>query len=149
MALVPESGEISFLQSSISGLASILSLLMPQRDPVEAEAINKAFFSTGTSPNNLTVNDRLFVGSIKTIIGHLEGAAGIAGLLKVARALKNKVVPPNMHFDNLNPKVAPFTEHLRIPTVAETWPHVPGATVRRASVASFGFGGSNAFVLLK
>ena len=116
---------------------------------MEAEAISKAFFSRETSPNNLAEDDRLFVGSIKTVIGHLEGAAGLAGLLKVALALKNQVVPPNMHFDKLNPKVAPFTKHLHVPTIAEAWPHVPGATVRRASVASFGFGGSNAFVSLK
>lgn len=113
---------------------------------MEAEAINRAFFGAETSPSDLRPTDQIFVGSVKTIIGHLEGAAGLAGLLKVSLALKHKIVPPNMHFDKLNLKVAPFTKYLRVPTTCEAWPDVPEASVRRASVASFGFGGSNAFV---
>jgi hybrid polyketide synthase/nonribosomal peptide synthetase ACE1 len=76
----------------------------------------------------------MFVGSIKTVIGHTEGTAGIAGLLKASLALQNKQIPPNLLFDTLNPRVKPFYDHLHIPTSLTPWPSVASDCPRRASV---------------
>ena len=83
----------------------------------------------------------LYVGSIKTVLGHTEGTAGIAAILKAALALKNSVIPPNLLFNNLSDSVKPFYENLKIPTAAIPWPDSKGGP-RRASVNSFGFGGA-------
>ncbi|KAH8669587.1 polyketide synthase [Tricladium varicosporioides] len=115
-------------------------------DPIEAEAISRAFFSPPTCHDT---EETLFVGSIKTVIGHLEGAAGIAGLLKASLAIQNGSIPANMHFDRLNPAIEPFYHHLRVPVDCEAWPEVPDGVPRRASVNSFGFGGTNAHLILE
>ncbi|KAH9908264.1 beta-ketoacyl synthase domain-containing protein [Xylariomycetidae sp. FL2044] len=114
-------------------------------DPKEAEAIQKAFFSTSTD----TSAERLVVGSIKTVMGHAEGAAGIAGVIRAVLALKHAAVPPNLHFNKLNPAIEPFYDSLTIPTRLQPWPDVPGHGCRRASVNSFGFGGTNAHAILE
>ncbi|TLS27255.1 hypothetical protein PpBr36_04254 [Pyricularia pennisetigena] len=115
----------------------------PAGDPQEAEAISKAFFS------NSEEGQDLYVGSIKTVIGHTEGTAGIAGLLKCSLAVQNGIVPPNMLLENLSPRVEPFTKHLRVPQQATPWPAVAEGQPRRASVNSFGFGGTNAHAIVE
>ncbi|THC99245.1 hypothetical protein EYZ11_001244 [Aspergillus tanneri] len=117
-------------------------------DPLEAEAISRAFFGADVSTEDQQFGI-LHVGGIKTIIGHLEGAAGIAGLLKASLAIQNKIIPPNLHLDELNPRILPFTGHLRIPTEPIPWPSMSDRGVRRASVNSFGFGGTNAHAILE
>ncbi|KAI9783832.1 MAG: Type I Iterative PKS [Geoglossum umbratile] len=117
----------------------------PAGDPQEAEALSMAFFAD----KRHDPGDTLFVGSVKTVIGHTEGAAGIAGLLKASLALKHAIIPPNMHFNSLNPSVEPFYKHLRIVTSAQEWPMLSDGTPRRASVNSFGFGGTNAHAILE
>lgn len=110
-------------------------------DPVESQAIRDAFF-----PEDKQKDDEvLYCGSIKTIIGHLEGCAGLAGVLKASLAIQNKAIPPNMHFNQLNPKVEPFYKNLEVPVSLLPWPETYGEP-RRASVNSFGFGGTNAYV---
>jgi hybrid polyketide synthase/nonribosomal peptide synthetase ACE1 len=91
----------------------------------------------------------LWVGSIKTFIEHTEGTAGIAGLLKASLAVQQGIIPPNLLFDNLNPAVEPFYTNLEIPTTAIAWPRVGDGSPRRASVNSFGFGGTNAHVIIE
>ena len=115
-------------------------------DPVEAQAIQRAFYpkSVVFSPD-----DKLYVGSIKTIIGHLEGCAGLAGVLKVIMCLKNRTITPNMLFDNLNPNITPFYDHLEIPTRTIPWPPAAHSSPLRASVNSFGFGGTNAHAIIE
>jgi hybrid polyketide synthase/nonribosomal peptide synthetase ACE1 len=103
-------------------------------DPQEAEALSMAFFAD----EHHDPGDILFVGSIKTIVGHTEGTAGIAGLLKACLALKHAIIPPNMLFNSLNPNVVPFYKHLRVVTSTQQWPTLPDGTPRRASVNSFG-----------
>jgi len=119
-------------------------------DPVEAEAIRDAFFPVGAETDELStqVSEKLLVGSIKTVIGHLEGCAGIAGILRALLAIKNQTIPPNMHFRELNPAISSFYEHLQIPTKALAWNSPPGVPLR-ASVNSFGFGGTNAHAILE
>jgi hybrid polyketide synthase/nonribosomal peptide synthetase ACE1 len=79
------------------------------------------------------------VGSIKTIIGHTEGTAGVAGLLKASLSIQNGMVPPNLHFEKLSPRVAPYYGDLKILTgECRPWPSLPDGVPRRASVNSFG-----------
>ncbi|KAJ2998999.1 hypothetical protein NUW58_g147 [Xylaria curta] len=113
-------------------------------DPAEARAIRDAFCSD-SEPSN---KDPLICGSIKTVIGHLEGCAGLAGVIKASLAIQNKAIPPNMHFNNLNPKIEPFYSGLKVPTSILPWPET-GDEPRRASVNSFGFGGTNAHAILE
>ncbi|MCJ1434188.1 hypothetical protein MMC27_003555 [Xylographa pallens] len=115
-------------------------------DPVEAEAIHRAIGSRISSDAG---QSKLLVGSIKSIIGHTEGTAGIAGLMKVGLALRHGKVPPNMLFRNLNPAIEPFYKHVRIPTKYADWPEVVAGQPRRASVNSFGFGGTNAHAVVE
>lgn len=91
----------------------------------------------------------LYVGSIKTIIGHTEGTAGLAAVLKASLALQHAVIPPNLLLNELNPSVRPFYNDLQISSTAREWPQVPIDAPRRASVNSFGFGGANAHAILE
>ncbi|KAL3471365.1 polyketide synthase 3 [Aspergillus californicus] len=111
-------------------------------DPAEAQAIHDTF-----SGQNEDI-DVLFCGSIKTVIGHLEGCAGLAGVIKASLAIQNKAIPPNMHFNQLNPKIESFCRGLKVPTSLLPWPET-GVAPRRASVNSFGFGGTNAHAILE
>ncbi|KAH7019596.1 beta-ketoacyl synthase domain-containing protein [Ilyonectria destructans] len=120
----------------------------PAGDPVEAEAVHTAFFGHKI-PGDEKESSPLFVGSIKTIVGHTESTAGLAGVLKVAQALKHGFIPPNRLLNRLNPDVLPFYDHLQIPQELTPWPKLPPGQKRRASVNSFGFGGTNAHAILE
>jgi len=117
----------------------------PAGDPIEAEAISTAFFGEDLAS---TVVEPLYVGSIKTILGHTEGTAGIAALLKASLALQHSVIPPNMLLNTLSDRVAPFTKYLEIARASKTWPKSSSGQPRRASVNSFGFGGANAHAII-
>ena len=108
-------------------------------DPREARAIGAVF-----APNR---EEPLLVGSVKTNIGHLEGASGLAALIKTTMSLEKQQIPPNMHFNTPNPNI-PFDEwKLRVPTETMDWKNNEGP--RRASINSFGYGGMNAHVILE
>lgn len=119
----------------------------PVGDPREAEAIYSAFFGSITSPTSTT--NQLLVGSVKTVLGHTEGAAGLAGLLKVIQAMKHGSVTPNLHLDTINPNVEPYCTRLKVPTALVPWPQPPIGQPKRASVNSFGFGGTNSHVIVE
>ena len=114
-------------------------------DPVEARAVRDAFY-----PNQAQIaeSEPLYCGSIKTVVGHLEGCAGLAGILKASLAIQNKTIPQNMHFNELNPAIEPYYKNLRVPTSSIPWPETNGKPLR-ASVNSFGFGGTNAHAILE
>ncbi|KUI71858.1 Polyketide synthase-nonribosomal peptide synthetase [Cytospora mali] len=127
-------------------------------DPKEAKAIRDAFYSDNHDTGDATdaglqseTDDKiLYVGSVKTVIGHTEGAAGLVGVLKASLALQNAQIPPNMLFKQLSPAVAPFYyPRLQVPTELRPWPKSALGAPRRASVNSFGFGGTNAHVILE
>lgn len=101
-------------------------------DPQEAEAISNALFPAGSIAAQAA--GKMPVGSIKTVIGHTEGSAGLASLIGTSLAMKHGVVPPNLHFSKLSPKVAPFYNQLEISTAAKPWPELEPGQVRRASV---------------
>ncbi|PYH78069.1 polyketide synthase [Aspergillus uvarum CBS 121591] len=112
----------------------------PVGDPIETRAIGSAFQSYRSS------DDPLYVGSVKSNIGHLEGASGIAGLIKTVLILEKGIVPPNSsNLQTLNPQIDEQYLNLKILSQAISWPS-PG--LRRASVNSFGFGGANSHVVL-
>lgn len=108
-------------------------------DPIEARALGRVLGENRDEP--------CLLGSVKTNIGHLEPAAGIAGLVKVALALDHGEIPANLHFKNPNPSI-PFDElKLRVPTKNEKWSKRYGPAL--AGVNSFGFGGTNAHVVMQ
>ncbi|TLS21198.1 uncharacterized protein PpBr36_10632 [Pyricularia pennisetigena] len=121
----------------------------PAGDPQEAEGIASAFFGPDIGFQREQKDNPLYVGSIKTIIGHTEGTAGIAGLLKASLAVQHGTIPPNMLFNELSPSVAPFYKHVRISSEPLPWPDVPQGAPRRASLNSFGFGGANAHAVVE
>ncbi|MBT5875677.1 MAG: type I polyketide synthase, partial [Candidatus Latescibacteria bacterium] len=87
------------------------------------------------------------VGSVKTNIGHLEAAAGVAGVIKTVLCLKHRAISPHLHFESPNPDI-PFDKlHLHVPKDLEAWPETDGP--RLAGVNSFGYGGTNAHALLE
>ncbi|KAL4945238.1 hypothetical protein BDV06DRAFT_231409 [Aspergillus oleicola] len=112
-------------------------------DPQEAQAISEAFYASQA------LDDKLWVGSIKTIIGHTEGTAGLASLIGTSLALQAGAIPPNMHFNTLNPRLGPYYHHLEVPTECIPWPKTRPGQPRRASINSFGFGGTNAHAILE
>lgn len=111
-------------------------------DPIEIQALTEAFATTRGRTDGVCA-----VGSVKTNIGHLDAAAGVAGFLKAVLALKHKTLPPSLHFESPNPRIdfnkSPFRVHSRL----STWDHqdIP----RRAAVSSFGIGGTNAHIVLQ
>ncbi|KAL2698592.1 hypothetical protein AAEP93_009980 [Penicillium crustosum] len=122
----------------------------PAGDPVEAEAISTAFFGKSAKYyRDGNQEDPLYVGSIKTVIGHTEGTAGLAAVLKASLALQHAIIPPNLLLNELSSTVLPFYSDLEILQVAKEWPELPESTPRRASVNSFGFGGANAHAILE
>ncbi|WP_120007092.1 type I polyketide synthase [Teichococcus vastitatis] len=106
-------------------------------DPAESWAIGTALARNRAAP--------LPVGSVKTNIGHLEPASGMAGLLKAMLVLEHGAVPPNLHFNSPNPQIDFAGLNIRVPTTLEALDLAPDAL---AGVNSFGFGGTNASVLL-
>ncbi len=111
-------------------------------DPIELIAFGNALGRERSG------DDYCLVGSVKSNIGHLEAASGIAGLIKTALCLKHGKIPPNVHFKTPNPKI-PFEElRLRVPTALREWPKNGGGP-KIAGVNSFGFGGANAHVVLE
>lgn len=87
----------------------------------------------------------LYVGSVKTNIGHTEGASGLAGVIKAVLSLEKGVIAPNLHFKTPNPQIDFKGWNLCVPTELTPWPH---EGQRRVSINSFGFGGTNGHVIL-
>lgn len=146
---VRDSNTQQMLKFAFSGFL-LTEIGTPAGDPVEAEAISTAFFGPKAKYHRRAGQEPpLYVGSIKTVIGHTEGTAGLAAVLKASLALQHAVIPPNLLLNELNPSVRPFYNDLQIASVAQEWPKLPSPGPRRASVNSFGFGGANAHAILE
>ncbi|WP_415958876.1 amino acid adenylation domain-containing protein [Streptomyces sp. 021-4] len=113
----------------------------PVGDPIEAGALARAL-AVGRKPGA-----RAYVGSVKTNIGHTEAAAGIAGLIKTVLSLQHRHIPPHINLERLNPAIDQSALPYEIPTRPTPWPEHDGPA--RAGVNSFGFGGTNAHVVLE
>ena len=110
-------------------------------DPIEVEALSEVIGQPRKS------GDSCFLGSVKTNIGHLEGAAGIAGLIKTVLSLQRKRIFPHLHFRELNPYITLKNTPFIIPTKGYPWSS--GASSRFAGISAFGVGGTNAHVILE
>ncbi|KAK6206411.1 beta-ketoacyl synthase domain-containing protein [Colletotrichum tabaci] len=110
-------------------------------DPIETRAIYETLGRKASSTKPLVI------GSVKPNIGHLEGASGVAALIKSILALEKGYIPPQMFFRTPNPKI-PFREwNLEIPTVLTPWPKTRGP--RRVSINNFGVGGTNSHAIVE
>ncbi|MBL8100976.1 MAG: amino acid adenylation domain-containing protein, partial [Anaerolineales bacterium] len=111
----------------------------PLGDPIEMASLRAVLHDEQT-------NNRVLVGSVKTNIGHLESAAGIAGLVKVVLAMQNEAIPPHLRLKEINPYLAIEDSRLEIGTYLRPWKR--REQPRFAGVSSFGFGGTNAHIVL-
>ncbi|WP_249645181.1 type I polyketide synthase [Nocardia sputi] len=109
-------------------------------DPIEIEALTEVFGEPEPDSGGCVL------GAVKTNIGHLEAAAGIAGLIKAVLALRNAEIPRNLHFSSLNPRISLTGTPFVIPKTAVAWPR--GDRPRIAGVSSFGMSGTNAHVVV-
>lgn len=110
-------------------------------DPLEIEAIGKAFATTPKTQR--------YVGSVKSNIGHLEAAAGIAGLLKTVMQLKHRKIAPSLHSETLNPRIDFDRARVAVPQSVLDWTSSEDRVPLRAGVSSFGAGGANAHAILQ
>ncbi|KAK1566004.1 thiolase-like protein, partial [Colletotrichum navitas] len=111
----------------------------PTGDPIEASAISRVF------AKSRSVGNPVLVGSIKTNLGHLEAASGIAGVIKAIMMLKHGFIPPNLNYDQTNPNIDLKALGVRVVTMGQEWPKdMP----RRISVNNYGYGGTNGHVII-
>jgi acyl transferase domain-containing protein/acyl carrier protein len=113
----------------------------PLGDPIEIAALTQVFRASTEAKGFCAI------GSVKTNVGHLNTAAGVAGLIKAALALEHKCIPPSLHFEQPNPKIDFVNSPFYVNTALSEW-KVDRAP-RRAGVSSFGIGGTNAHVVLE
>lgn len=113
----------------------------PLGDAIEASALGRVL------KDDRPPGDRCSIGSVKTNIGHLEAAAGVASLMKAALALCERQLPPSLHFHQPNPDIPFESLPLKVQQTLDAWPN--GAGPRIAGVSAFGFGGSNSHVVLQ
>ncbi|UKP00595.1 type I polyketide synthase [Nostoc sp. UHCC 0870] len=128
-----EPTEISYIETHGTGTAL--------GDPIEIAALTQAF-RAGTEKTGFCA-----ISSVKTNIGHLDAAAGIASLIKTVLALKHQQIPPNLHFQQPNPQIDFSQTPFYVNTNLVDWE--TDKTPRRAGVSSFGIGGTNAHVILE
>lgn len=126
--------QISYVEAH--GTATILG------DPIEIAALDEAFKTTQKSEGKYCS-----IGSVKTNIGHLDEAAGIAGLIKTALAIKHKQLPPSLNFEKPNPHIDLESTPFKMQTVLTDW--IPQQGKKIAGVSSFGMGGTNCHVILE
>ncbi|PSB11483.1 beta-ketoacyl synthase, partial [Pleurocapsa sp. CCALA 161] len=119
--------EVSYIESHGTGTSL--------GDPIEVNSLKAVLGARSES---------CYLGSLKTNIGHLEAAAGIAGLIKAVLCLQHEAIPPNLHFHQLNPLIDLADSKITIPQKLQPW----NGGARYAGVSSFGFGGTNAHVVL-
>jgi acyl transferase domain-containing protein len=110
-------------------------------DPIEIAALTKAYREKTDKKNFCAI------GSVKTNIGHLDAAAGVTGLIKTVLALKHKIIPPILHFDQPNPRIDFDNSPFYVNHTLREWKN--GTTRRRAGVSSFGVGGTNAHLIVE
>lgn len=125
--------DVSYVEAH--GTATILG------DPIELRALNHVFAADEFEPQSCAV------GAVKTNIGHLDAAAGVAGLIKVTQALKHKEIPPTLHFRRPNPNFDLKSSPFYINAELQAWQPKPAGRI--AGVSSFGIGGTNAHVIVQ
>jgi acyl transferase domain-containing protein/acyl carrier protein len=155
------SGKVGYTAPSVDGQAAVISEAMaiagvePDTityiethgtgtvlgDPVEIAALTQAFRASTPKKGGCAI------GSVKTNLGHLDAAAGVAGLMKTVLALKHQMIPPSLHFEHPNPRIDFANSPFYVNAALSEWK--TNGTPRRAGVSSFGIGGTNAHVVLE
>ncbi len=157
-------GKMSFTAPSVDGQAEVIQMAQalagvapesisyveahgtgtPLGDPIEVAALTQAFRAGGATGKQFCA-----LGSLKTNVGHMDIASGVAALIKTALALRHRQVPPSLHFQQGNPHIdfagSPFYVNTRL----LAWPDGSEGEPRRAGVSSFGVGGTNAHLVLE
>jgi acyl transferase domain-containing protein/glutamate-1-semialdehyde aminotransferase len=156
------STKVSFTAPSVDGHAQVISMAQAQAgidpatisyieahgtgtalgDPIEIAGLTQAFRAGGATETGYCA-----IGSVKTNIGHLDVAAGVAGLIKATLALHHKLLPASLNFTSPNPKLGIESTPFVVNATQRAWPEGPAP--RRAGVSSFGVGGTNAHVVLE
>jgi amino acid adenylation domain-containing protein/non-ribosomal peptide synthase protein (TIGR01720 family) len=109
-------------------------------DPIEIAALRRVFSAVAGTK-------RIAIGSLKSNVGHLDAAAGVTGLIKAVMVLERAEIPPSLHFERPNPELRLAETPFEVSTRLHAWP--AGSEPRRASVSSFGMGGTNAHAVLE
>ncbi|KXH30478.1 beta-ketoacyl synthase domain-containing protein [Colletotrichum salicis] len=138
VALIKHVYDRANLDPSLTRFAEAHGTGTPVGDPIEASALAEIF-----APHR-SADEPLYVGALKSNVGHLEGAAGVGAVIKGVLTLESGVIPGNIWFEKRNPKIQDAW-NLRFPTKPTAWPQ---RGLRRMSVNSFGVGGSNAHVVM-
>src|SRR6185295_13411302 len=112
----------------------------PIGDPIEIAALRQAF-GPGLAEHSIAI------GAVKSNIGHLDAAAGVAGLIKTVLALEHRQLPPSLHFERPNPRSELLGSPFFVNAALADWPQ--GAAPRRAGISSFGIGGTNAHLVVE
>ncbi len=112
-------------------------------DPIEMRALGSVY---GRSNNR---KNPLIVGAVKSNIGHAEAAAGVAGIIKLAKVIQTGVIPQNLHCNTVNPYIDLDYQGLAIPSRRMNWPESDGKNPRVGAVSSFGFSGSNGHLIME
>jgi acyl transferase domain-containing protein/thioesterase domain-containing protein len=153
--------KVGFTAPSVDGQANVISLAQelcgvspdtisyieahgtgtPLGDPIEIEALTKVFQARTAAKNYCAI------GSVKTNIGHLDAAAGVASLIKTALALENRQIPPSLHYKRPNPNIDFENSPFYVNAELRDWKNDKGPL--RAGVSSFGIGGTNAHVIME
>ena len=132
------------VEPSTVGYVEAHGTATPMGDPIEIDGLKRAW---GAAAGNGDGEGRCLIGTIKSNLGHLDAAAGVAGLIKTVLAIEHGEIPPSLHFKTPNPKLEIEGSPFRI--AAERTPWGGNGAPRRAGVSSFGIGGTNAHVLLE
>jgi acyl transferase domain-containing protein/thioesterase domain-containing protein len=140
-AAVAEAIALSGVDAETIGYVECHGTATPVGDPIEIAALTQAFRQSTEKAGFC------YVGSVKTNIGHLDTAAGVAGLIKAALALEHGRIPPSLNYEAPNPAIGFEGSPFKVADRLIEWP--AGAAPRRAAVNSLGVGGTNAFVVLQ
>ncbi|KAI0453135.1 hypothetical protein F5B21DRAFT_505692 [Xylaria acuta] len=135
--LIRQTYELAGLDPADTQYAELHGTGTKAGDPTEMTAIARTIAHGQRSS--------LYCGSVKTQIGHTEGAAGIAGVLKCVLALERGIIPPHLNFTKANPRLRLNSWNITLPSAPVPWPETE---IRRCSVNNFGFGGTNAHAIL-
>lgn len=139
--VIAEAHAVAGVDSSTIGFVETHGTGTPLGDPIEIEALRQAF-----EVSDLDRPGPCMLGSVKSNIGHLDAASGVTGLIKTILCLKNKAIPPTVHYTAPNPELhlekTPFV-------VANTYTPWESDAPRRAGVSSFGVGGTNVHVVVE
>ena len=128
-----DAGKVDYVEAHGTGT--------PLGDPIEIQALHAAL---AAQPGR---RHKLIAGSVKTNIGHLEAAAGLAGLIKVVLAIQHGEIPAHLHLNRLNPEIEAYANAIEFPIALTSWPVTDKPKL--AGVSAFGFSGTNAHVLIE